>query len=63
MFNRILNTGRKPEIFYGRAVFKELRHFDEQSCKTRERKVPQKKSAVFLLETLKNCILNEKFNP
>ena len=39
-------------------------HFDKHSPTTRERKVPQgKKSQFFCLETLKNCILNEKLYP
>ena len=35
----------------------ELEHFDKQSCTT------GKNLLFFLLQTLKNCILNEKFNP
>ena len=42
----------------------ELGHFNKQSFTARERKAPQGKNLqFFLLETLKNYTLNEKFNP
>ena len=42
----------------------ELGHFDKHSPTTQERKAPQVKNyRFFRLETLKNCILNEKFYP
>ena len=38
----------------------EFEHFDKHSFTAREREAPQGSKSVFLL---KNCILNEKFNP
>ena len=50
--------------FLGQWRFLGIRHFYKQLTTTRERKVPQGKNLLFfLLKTLKNCILNKKFNP
>ena len=50
--------------FLGRGVFLELGHLDKHSTTTQEKKAPHGKNhGFFCLESLKNCILNEKSYP
>ena len=50
-------------IFHGSGVFLELGHFDKFFIYSTRKKSPAAKMfEFFLLETLKNSILNEKFN-
>ena len=64
-FQKIMNyMKRVTKNFQGRGVFLELGHLHKDSPTTQERKVPQGKNhQFFCLETLKNCILSEKFYP
>ena len=57
-------TRRVTRNFLGQGSFLGIRHFKKHSPSTRERKVPRgKKSRFFRLETLKNVILTENFDP